>query len=91
MVETEPDPIMRDAIAMQAYEESRHAELFASLMEHSAIAVPDLDGYTPRDPEWGFMRMGYGEVFDIFFAFGLFKLGAESASFRTRSRRYLKS
>jgi hypothetical protein len=25
MVETEPDPIMRDAIAMHAYEESRHA------------------------------------------------------------------
>jgi hypothetical protein len=41
MVEAEP---IRSC-AMQAYEESRHAELFASLMEHSAIAVPDLDGY----------------------------------------------
>ncbi|HEY2485834.1 MAG TPA: hypothetical protein VGI36_11840, partial [Candidatus Binataceae bacterium] len=50
-------------------------------MEQLAIAVPDLDGYTPRDPEWGFMRMGYGEVFDIFFAVGLFKLAAQVGFF----------
>ena len=52
MVEAQADQIVRDAIAMQVYEESRHAELFASLIKHYAIAVPDLDGYTPRDPEW---------------------------------------
>jgi hypothetical protein len=81
MVEAEADPIVRDAIAMQAYEENRHAELFASLMRHYAIVLPDPDSYRPRDPQWGFMRMGYGEVFDIFFAFGLFKLAAETAFF----------
>jgi len=81
MVEAESDRIVRDAIAMQAYEENRHAELFASLMRHYAIVLPDPDSYQPRDPQWGFMRMGYGEVFDILFAFGLFKLAAETGFF----------
>jgi hypothetical protein len=82
MVEAERDPVVREAIAMQAYEEGRHAALFTSLMNHYGIEVPpDLDGYTERGPEWGFMRMGYGEVFDIFFAFGLFKLAAEAGFF----------
>ena len=81
MVEAESDRIVRDAIAMQAYEENRHAELFASLMRHYAIVLPDPDSYQPRDPQWGFMRIGYGEVFDIFFAFGLFKLAAETGFF----------
>jgi hypothetical protein len=81
MVEFERDPVVREAIAMQAYEEARHASLFTSLMNNYGIPVPDADGYTPRDPEWGFMRMGYGEVFDIFFAFGLFKLASEAMFF----------
>ena len=81
MVEAESDRILGDAIAMQAYEENRHAELFASLMTHYAIVLPDPDTYQPRDPRWGFMRIGYGEVFDIFFAFGLFKLAAETGFF----------
>jgi hypothetical protein len=81
IIEAESDPIVRDAIAMQAYEENRHAELFASLMRHYAIVLPDPDSYKPRDPQWGFMRMGHGEVFDIFFAFGLFKLAAETGFF----------
>lgn len=81
MVEAERDPVVRDSVAMQAFEEGRHASLFTGLMEHYGIPVPDPDSYTPRDPEWGFMRMGYGEVFDIFFAFGLFKLGSDAGFF----------
>ncbi len=81
MVEAEGDSMVRDAIAMQGYEEARHAELMTSMMQHYGIALPDPEGYKPRDPEWGFMRMGYGEVFDTFFAFGLFKLAADTSFF----------
>ncbi|HZO82592.1 MAG TPA: hypothetical protein VFB33_12940 [Candidatus Binataceae bacterium] len=81
MVEAERDATVREAIAIQAYEEERHAALFECLMEHYGIEVPEPAPYAPRDPEWGFMRMGYGEVFDIFFAFGLFKLAADARFF----------
>lgn len=81
MVEAERDPVVRDSVAMQAFEEGRHASLFTSLMEHYGIPVPDPDNYASRDPEWGFMRMGYGEVFDIFFAFGLHRLGSDAGFF----------
>ena len=81
MADAEPDPILREAIAMQAYEEERHAALLESLLAHYDIAIPEGAGERPRDAEWGFLRMGYGECFDSFFAFGLFRLAADSGIF----------
>ena len=80
MVEAEADQIVRDAIAMQAYEESRHAELFASLMKHYAIAVPDPVGYT-RGPSGDSCGWDMARCSISFFAFGLFKLAAEVGFF----------
>jgi hypothetical protein len=81
MAEAEPDPVLREAIALQGYEEHRHAALLESMLAHYAIAVPDDAAERPRDAEWGFLRMGYGECFDSFFAFGLFRLAADSGIF----------
>jgi hypothetical protein len=73
--------MLREAIAMQAHEESRHAALLESLMQHYGIDVPEGGAERPRDAEWGFLRMGYGECFDSFFAFGLFHVASESGIF----------
>ena len=81
MADVEPDPLLREAIAMQAYEESRHAALLETMLAHYGIPVPDGGGERPRDAEWGFLRMGYGECFDSFFAFGLFRLAGDSGIF----------
>src|SRR5207247_1936851 len=64
-----------------AYEESRHAALLESMLAHYGIPIPGGEGVRPRDAEWGFLRMGYGECFDSFFAFGLFRLAADSGIF----------
>ena len=66
---------------MQAYEEERHAKLLENLLSHYAIPYPDDAAEKPRDPEWGFLRMGYGECFDSFFAFGLFKVASDTGFF----------
>jgi hypothetical protein len=81
MADAEPDGTLREAIAMQAYEEARHAALLESLLGHYAIAIPGDGPQRSRDAEWGFLRMGYGECFDSFFAFGLFRLAADSGIF----------
>ena len=81
MADAERDPLLREAIAMQAYEESRHAALLESMLAHYGIPIPAGEGVRPRDAEWGFLRMGYGECFDSFFAFGLFRLAADSGIF----------
>jgi hypothetical protein len=81
MADVEPDRELREAIALQAYEEGRHAALLESLLAHYGIDIPEGGGERPRDAEWGFLRMGYGECFDSFFAFGLFRLAADSGIF----------
>ncbi|MFN8544868.1 MAG: ferritin-like domain-containing protein [Candidatus Binatia bacterium] len=81
MADVEQDPVLREAIALQAYEEERHAQLLERLLERYGITIPGGGGDRPRDAEWGFVRMGYGECFDSFFAFGLFKVASDTGFF----------
>jgi hypothetical protein len=78
------DPVFAEAIALQAYEEARHATLLRDLARNYGIAVPTFVASPPRRPEWSFMRVAYGECFDSFFAFGLFAIGRESGLFDPR-------
>ena len=81
MGEAEPDPLLGEAIRLQGYEEARHAELLKLLTQKYKISVPDFSSTRPQDPNWAFMRIGYGECFDSFFAFGLFALARDSGFF----------
>ncbi len=82
MAEVETDPLLREAIALQGLEESRHAALLDRLTQHYDIPVRhrslNLDGV---DPIWEFTRTEYGECFDAFFAFGLFAIARDSGFF----------
>lgn len=78
----EPDPVLAEAISLQGYEEGRHASVIALLTRHYGIAV---DAFPPpeppKDPTWTFLRTGYGECLDSFFAFGLFEIGRRTRFF----------
>src|SRR5215470_16559097 len=78
----EPDPLLREAIALQGFEEGRHSALLDIMLRHYDIPPPQISD-TPQvgDPLWNFMRVGYGECFDSFFAFGIYKLACESGLF----------
>lgn len=82
MARIESDPLVREAIALQGFEEERHAALLDLLTQRYGIAVQqrrgDLDG---EDATWAFTRTEYGECFDAFFAFGLFALARQSGFF----------
>jgi hypothetical protein len=81
MGEVEPDPILSETIKLQGYEEARHAEVLKLLTAHYGIDLPSYAPAAPADPSWAFMRIGYGECFDAFFAFGLFALARDSGLF----------
>ncbi|HYM62343.1 MAG TPA: ferritin-like domain-containing protein [Thermoanaerobaculia bacterium] len=81
MGEAEADPVLSKAISLQGYEEARHARILKLLTERYGIDVPVFEVDKPPDPNWAFMRIGYGECFDSFFAFGLFALARDSGFF----------
>lgn len=78
----EADPLVREAVALQGYEEARHSALLEALLTRYDIPVtPHPLQPLPADIEWAFLRTEYGECFDSFFAFGLFAVAKESGFF----------
>lgn len=76
------DPLLKEAVQLNAFEEGRHKLVLEHMVRFYGIPLqPEPDYTTPRDPEWAFIRTGYGECLDSFFAFGLFKLAKDSGFF----------
>jgi hypothetical protein len=76
------DPVLQKALALQGFEEMRHAALLATLIRRYAItAVPRRVLPLPDDLEVAFVDAGYGECIDSFFAFGLFAIARRSGFF----------
>jgi hypothetical protein len=77
-----PDPEMREAIMLNAWEENRHKEVLSGLVAAYGIALgPEPPYVQSRHPEWTYLVTGYSECVDSFFAFGLFELARRSGYF----------
>ena len=76
------DPEMAEAIHLNGWEEGRHREVLARLVEAYGIALaPEPEYNAPRDTEWGYLVTGFSECVDSFFAFGLFAMAERSGFF----------
>jgi hypothetical protein len=76
------DALIREAVALNAFEERRHKEVLGHMIRFYGIKLAPEEPYVaPTSPLWGFIRTGYGECFDSFFAFGLFALAKRSGFF----------
>ena len=76
------DPQVQAAVMLNAWEESRHKEVLAKLVEAYGIPLASEPPFQqPRDPEWAYLITGYCECIDSFFAFGLFELARRSGFF----------
>ena len=76
--ELESPAILREAVALQGYEETRHAALLDTLVRRYAVDVdPGPEQPLPPNLEAAFMRTGYGECIDSFFAFGMVALARD--------------
>lgn len=80
--DVEKDPLLAQAISLQGYEEARHAEVLELLARHYGIPIDDHPApEVPANPTRAFLRTGYGECMDSFFAFGLFRMGERARYF----------
>lgn len=76
------DPLLARAIALNAFEESRHKHVLANLVQAYGLTLaPEPEYVKPRDAEWAFIVTGYSECIDSFFAFGLFEIARRSGFF----------
>jgi len=69
------DPLVREAVALQGFEEARHAELLRLMIQHYGVAAEER---LPDPPNGNLLRtfadFGYGECLDAFLGFGVFKI-----------------
>jgi hypothetical protein len=80
--ETIADPLLREAVEIDGFEETRHKQVLSNLVEAYGIQMaPEPEYLRPRHPEWAFLLAGYCECVDTFFAFGLFALAKRSGFF----------
>jgi hypothetical protein len=75
------DPLVREAVALQGFEEARHAELLREMVRRYSIAAEErpLDEPMGGDLRRAFADFGYGECLDSFLGFGVFKMARRSA------------
>lgn len=78
VAERESDPVVREALELQAYEETRHAALVRHMI--GLYELPHEEGHTEvgPDPVREFVDFGFEECLDSFGAFGVFKLARDS-------------
>jgi hypothetical protein len=80
--ETVDEPVLREALDLDAEEETRHKVVLSHLVAHYGIKLaPEPRYLAPTDPEWAWLVTGFSECIDSFFAFGLFALAKQSGYF----------
>ncbi len=71
----ETDPLLKEALALQAYEEGRHANILKYFLQRYNIPFKEEpDDPLPDNLERGFMITGAGECIDSFFGFGFLQM-----------------
>jgi hypothetical protein len=76
------DPLLRQAITLDGFEEGRHKEVLSKLVAAYGITLdPEPEYRRPRYPEWAWLTLGFSECIDSFFAFGLFAVAKQSEFF----------
>lgn len=74
---TETDPLVRQALQLQGFEEARHGRILAYMVQKYGLNVNPRDVSEP--PSRGaFVNFGYNECVDSFGGFGIFRLATEA-------------
>ena len=73
------DPMVREAVALQGFEEARHADLLRLMIRRYGLAAEE-SPIEPPGPDLcrAFTDFGYGECLDAFLGFGVFQIARRS-------------
>ena len=74
---TEADPLVRQALELQGYEEARHGRILAFMVQKYGLNVNPRDVSEPPSRA-AFVNFGYNECVDSFGGFGIFRLASEA-------------
>ncbi len=74
---TQSDPLIREAIALQGYEENRHGQMIGTLIERYGLNA-QVSEELPKPSKRAFIDFGYNECLDSFFGFGVFRLARQA-------------
>ncbi len=74
---TVSDPLIRETIALQGYEEARHARMIGTLIDRYGLDV-EIEEFRPKPTRQAFIDFGYKECIDSFIGFGAFRLAREA-------------
>ena len=74
---TESDPLVRQALALQGYEEARHGRILSEMIRRYNLRV-EMKVRDERPTRQAFVNFGYDECVDSFAGFGIFKLARDS-------------
>jgi hypothetical protein len=73
------DPLVREAVALQGFEEARHADFLRLMLRRYGIQAEERALDPPsRDRYRAFADFGYGECLDSFLGFGIFQIARRS-------------
>jgi hypothetical protein len=76
---TVQDPIVREAVALEGVEETRHADLIRVMIDRYGLdATEQPMEQLPTNIETAFIDFGFGECMDSFLGFGAFKTARQS-------------
>jgi hypothetical protein len=78
---TVTDPVIREAIELQGYEEGRHGRLINTMLEHYKISVPAVPLSNMPVERDDFVTFGFGECADSVIGFGGFALARQKQIF----------
>ncbi|MEO6836207.1 MAG: ferritin-like domain-containing protein [Candidatus Tumulicola sp.] len=74
---TEGDPLVRQALELQGYEEARHGRILAELIARYGLTAKAADP-TEAPTRKAFVDFGYNECVDSFAGFGIFRLACDA-------------
>ncbi|HTH99218.1 MAG TPA: ferritin-like domain-containing protein [Stellaceae bacterium] len=73
------DPLVKEAVDLQGFEEARHAALLREMIRRYGVVIEEQPlGEIGPDVETAFRDFGFGECLDSFLGFGAFKLARQS-------------
>ncbi len=77
VAKTEADPLVRQAIELQAFEEERHGRLLACMVQRYGLNA-EAKNAPQKATRQAFVNFGYEECVDSFAGFGIFKLASDA-------------